>query len=259
MRYAYGVAWPCCSGEPLSRSPPARPARRSRRTRRQRSRRAPARRCPSPTSPRGFSRRWSTSRPSSASPVRSPGRPVRGILPPLRRADAAAGRSARASRARRAGPQPRDPRSRLARLGLHHFARRLCRHQQPPDPGRSGTGTVDSVTVILSDRKEYPARIVGRDPASDLALLKIEGSQPAVRQLRRFDPRPRRRLGDRDRQSLRPWRHRHRRHHLGAAPRHHRRRRLRPLHPDRRQHQHGQFAAARCSTWPATSSASIRR
>ena len=40
----------------------------------------------------------------------------------------------------------------------------------------SGTGTVDSVTVILADRKEYSARIVGRDPASDLALLKVEGS-----------------------------------------------------------------------------------
>ncbi|MCY7339874.1 MAG: trypsin-like peptidase domain-containing protein, partial [Sphingomonas bacterium] len=40
----------------------------------------------------------------------------------------------------------------------------------------SGNGTVDSVTVILTDRKEYSARIVGRDAASDLALLKIEGS-----------------------------------------------------------------------------------
>ena len=39
----------------------------------------------------------------------------------------------------------------------------------------SGTGTVDSVTVILTDRKEYTARIVGRDVASDLALLKIDG------------------------------------------------------------------------------------
>jgi serine protease Do len=42
--------------------------------------------------------------------------------------------------------------------------------------GATGTGTVDSVTVILADRKEYPARIIGRDSASDLALLKIEGS-----------------------------------------------------------------------------------
>jgi serine protease Do len=42
--------------------------------------------------------------------------------------------------------------------------------------GVNGTGTVDSVTVILADRREYPARIVGRDSTSDLALLKIEGS-----------------------------------------------------------------------------------
>lgn len=41
--------------------------------------------------------------------------------------------------------------------------------------GADGQGTVDSVTVIMSDRKEYPARIVGRDTSSDLALLKIEG------------------------------------------------------------------------------------
>src|SRR6476661_6141415 len=41
--------------------------------------------------------------------------------------------------------------------------------------GVNGTGTVDSVTVITTDRKEYPARIVGRDETSDLALLKIEG------------------------------------------------------------------------------------
>ncbi|WP_344695326.1 Do family serine endopeptidase [Sphingomonas rosea] len=42
--------------------------------------------------------------------------------------------------------------------------------------GANGTGTVDSVTVILSDRRELPARIIGRDPSSDLALLKVEGS-----------------------------------------------------------------------------------
>jgi len=48
--------------------------------------------------------------------------------------------------------------------------------------GARGTGTVDEVTVILSDRKEYKARIVGRDPATDLALLKIDGRNlPFVR------------------------------------------------------------------------------
>ena len=42
--------------------------------------------------------------------------------------------------------------------------------------GANGTGTVDSVTITLPDRREFPARIIGRDSASDLALLKIEGS-----------------------------------------------------------------------------------
>jgi serine protease Do len=41
--------------------------------------------------------------------------------------------------------------------------------------GLTGTGTVDTVTVTLTDGKEYPARIVGRDDTSDLALLKIDG------------------------------------------------------------------------------------
>src|SRR5436190_4007488 len=38
-----------------------------------------------------------------------------------------------------------------------------------------GMGVVDTVTVTTVDRKEYTARIVGRDETSDLALLKIEG------------------------------------------------------------------------------------
>jgi serine protease Do len=48
--------------------------------------------------------------------------------------------------------------------------------------GLTGTGTVDTVTVTLTDGKEYPARIVGRDETSDLALLKIDGHNlPFVR------------------------------------------------------------------------------
>ena len=43
--------------------------------------------------------------------------------------------------------------------------------------GLTGTGTVDQVTVITSDRREYPARIIGRDETSDLALLKIDGQK----------------------------------------------------------------------------------
>jgi serine protease Do len=41
--------------------------------------------------------------------------------------------------------------------------------------GLTGTGVVDSVTVTMTDGKEYPAHIVGRDETSDLALLKIDG------------------------------------------------------------------------------------
>jgi serine protease Do len=36
----------------------------------------------------------------------------------------------------------------------------------------------DRVTVVISDTTEYPARIVGRDPLSDLALLKIDAARP---------------------------------------------------------------------------------
>ena len=46
----------------------------------------------------------------------------------------------------------------------------------------NGSGTVDTVTVTFSNRKEYTARIIGRDQLADLALLKIEGNNfPYVR------------------------------------------------------------------------------
>src|SRR3546814_13955747 len=50
-------------------------------------------------------------------------------------------------------------------------------------PGPGGAASpVESITVTLADRKEYKARIVGRDPLSDLALLKIDAKDlPFVR------------------------------------------------------------------------------
>jgi serine protease Do len=41
--------------------------------------------------------------------------------------------------------------------------------------GRDGQKLVDTITVTLADRREYEARVVGRDPLSDLALLKVDG------------------------------------------------------------------------------------
>jgi serine protease Do len=38
--------------------------------------------------------------------------------------------------------------------------------------------TVDSITVTLTNREEYPATLVGRDAASDLAVLKIDAKKP---------------------------------------------------------------------------------
>lgn len=39
----------------------------------------------------------------------------------------------------------------------------------------AGSGAVGQITVTFNDRKEYAARLVGRDPTTDIALLKIEG------------------------------------------------------------------------------------
>ncbi|GAM02042.1 Do family serine endopeptidase [Sphingomonas parapaucimobilis] len=48
-------------------------------------------------------------------------------------------------------------------------------------PGAQGA-SVDSITVTLNDRKEYTAKVVGRDETSDLAVLKIDGKNlPFVR------------------------------------------------------------------------------
>ena len=59
-------------------------------------------------------------------------------------------------------------------------------------PARTGA-TVEEITVTLADRREYRATIVGRDQASDLALLKINGQGlPFVR----FGDSTRTRVGD---------------------------------------------------------------
>ena len=43
----------------------------------------------------------------------------------------------------------------------------------------AGTGgTVESITVLMPDRSEYEAKLIGKDPQSDLAVLKINRDKP---------------------------------------------------------------------------------
>jgi serine protease Do len=60
-------------------------------------------------------------------------------------------------------------------------------------PGRQGA-VVETITVTLPDRREFKARLIGRDLASDLAVLKIDAGQnlPFVR----FGDSERARVGD---------------------------------------------------------------
>jgi serine protease Do len=41
-----------------------------------------------------------------------------------------------------------------------------------------GQGEVESITVTMTDGTDYPAKLVGKDAASDLAVLKISGPKP---------------------------------------------------------------------------------
>ena len=41
-----------------------------------------------------------------------------------------------------------------------------------------GQGEVESITVTMTDGTDYPAKLIGRDAASDLAVLKITSSRP---------------------------------------------------------------------------------
>ena len=79
----------------------------------------------------------------------------------------------------------------------------------------------DEIMVLTHDNEELKATIVGRDEKTDLALLKVEAEQAAaLRELGRFRRAAHRRLGDGDRQSVRPRRHGDRGHRLGAPARH---------------------------------------
>ena len=39
-----------------------------------------------------------------------------------------------------------------------------------------GNGVADEITVTLSNKKTYKARVIGKDPSSDIAVLKVDGN-----------------------------------------------------------------------------------
>ncbi|CAA9271032.1 MAG: HtrA protease/chaperone protein, partial [uncultured Craurococcus sp.] len=121
------------------------------------------------------------------------------------------------------------------RLRLRHRPGRLHRHQQSChrqcQPRRR-------LAAGRHGAHRPPRRLRRADrprPAEDRGAAK-----PRRRILGQLGDDARRLLGARRRQSLRPRRHRHLRHRLGARAGD-RRRALRRLHPDRRRHQPGQF------------------
>jgi serine protease Do len=62
------------------------------------------------------------------------------------------------------------------------------------DPSETKGATLESITVTLPDRTEYKARVVGRDQAADLAVLKIDA--PKALPFVQFGDSTRTRVGD---------------------------------------------------------------
>ena len=100
----------------------------------------------------------------------------------------------------------------------------------------------DEVNIILNDGTKIPAEVIGRDKKTDLALLKFKPPEKELKavQFGELGHAAARRVGDRDRQSVQPWRNGDRGHRLGAQPRH-QLGPLRQLHSDRRGHQSRQL------------------
>ena len=96
---------------------------------------------------------------------------------------------------------------------------------------------VREITVALPDKREVKGKVIGTDPATDIALLKINVDRPAGRAVGRFEPAEGRRVGAGHRQPVPAQPDRHGRHRQRDGPHQRRVRRLRGLHPDRRGDQ----------------------
>ena len=67
------------------------------------------------------------------------------------------------------GGQPAGSGRSCLRLGLHRLEGRLIL------TNNHVVADANKVTVILSDRREFDAKVVGRDPTTDVAVIKIDG------------------------------------------------------------------------------------
>ena len=103
----------------------------------------------------------------------------------------------------------------LARLRLRHRSFRLIVTNNHVIEG------ADEIIVNFTDGlKLKVTKILGHDPKTDLALLKVEPKHPPRPCASGIPPGCGWGLGHGHRQPLRPWRHGHRRHHLGHQARH---------------------------------------
>ncbi len=117
----------------------------------------------------------------------------------------------------------------------------------------------DEIEVALSDGKKLLAKVVGNDPETDLAVLRVNADKLPAITFGQVGAIARRRRGARDRQSLRLRADRHLRHRLGDRPQRPAHQHLRELHPDRRRHQSRQLGRRAGRRAAATSWASTPR
>jgi Do/DeqQ family serine protease len=113
---------------------------------------------------------------------------------------------------RRAAPGPGDDPQRFREFFGDEFGERDFRRRPRDEPRSSGSGVIvnpagyiltnnhvienaQGITVRLSDSRKFTATLVGRDPKTDLAVLKVESSSPL----------PAAELGDSERLRVGQW------------------------------------------------------